>query len=811
MPRLKITYKMAIILATMSFGPMLAGVITGMIPLENAELRLNREDVSRKLAAGCATHLSTKDGLALQKTCRAALNQVPDLKSIRILRHDGVVLYCSPDHNRLWTLSPKSPSTLDQLRVPLNRDGKIWAELEIAFDPSQTNFLSPIIRWLVLILVGFSLNFGSFSFFLGRALKVLDPKSAVPKRVRNTLDTIVGGVVILDAQGKILLVNDSFSKSVGLPTDNLLGKELNELPWRAESEEMWPWEYALKEHTQKTAVKVHLTVAEGSELSFVVNATPVLDGEERVSGALISFEDISIMEHQRKDLLQALNDLEASREQIRLQNEVLQELASRDGLTGAFNRRALFEKIDAIWETRNDGEQGLITIMMDVDHFKKLNDQHGHAAGDAVLKDVVKVVRQLVGTAGTLGRYGGEEFCVIMERATVEQGIAMAEHIRGGIQEHLANPYKVTASIGVSSSIFGAKTIQSQIEQSDKALYAAKHGGRNAVRCWSEQLEREAEEAERKKAAKLSSIEIEEHPISYHAVVTLNAAISQRNPSIAAHSHRVAEMCVSLARGMLPVGKLYVLEIAALMHDIGIIGITEDVVSSGHEWIQNELDRQFLVHRSTVGTEIIHAAIKCPELLEVLKYQHYTFGPREGQEICGEDLPIGARIVSMLNAYDALTSELNPTPLEHEAAIQVLRGHAGQLFDPTLVERFANSPLGWRPHGHFGDSGVSDQHAVMIGYQLERVIHSFDARNPAALKTRLQTLGEIAKQSDLPGISMIIQELASEADRKAVADWESLLPLLEDLTEICLMIQRAYLRSANVSMQELIEHSTGYL
>jgi PleD family two-component response regulator len=99
------------------------------------------------------------------------------------------------------------------------------------------------------------------------------------------------------------------------------------------------------------------------------------------------------MESQRKDLLQALTDLEVSKEQIRRQNEVLHELASRDGLTGALNRRALFEKTEALWPNRNQGDRGIITIMMDVDHFKKLNDQHGHAAGDSVLKDLVKTVR----------------------------------------------------------------------------------------------------------------------------------------------------------------------------------------------------------------------------------------------------------------------------------------------------------------------------------------------------------------------------------------------------------------------------------
>ena len=798
MPRLKITYKMAIILATMSFGPMLAGGISGMIPFENNQTQRDRQDISRQLAAGCSSYLTNKDNSGLQKSCRAALIQIPDLRSICIVRYDGMVLYASPDHNRHWTLKPEEPSNINHVRVPMDRGNKTFAELEIAFEPVSRSFGPALVKWLLLLLVGFALNFGSFSFFLSRALGVLDPKSAVPKRVRNTLDTIVGGVVILDSAGKMLLVNESFSKSVERPTDELLGESLSQLPWRRETNEEWPWAYALREHSQMTAVKVHLTVGEEKELSFMVNATPVLDGEERVTGALISFENITVMESQRKDLLQALSDLEISKERIRRQNEVLHELASRDGLTGALNRRALFEKIEAIWVNRNQGDRGVITIMMDVDHFKKLNDQHGHAAGDAVLKDLVKTVQTLIGDNATLARYGGEEFCITMDFATVEEGVAMAEGVRAGIQEHLADPYRVTASIGVSSSLFGAPNLQSQIEQSDRALYAAKHGGRNAVRCWSMQMELDAIEAEQKKATKLSSLEIEDHPISYHSVVTLNAAMSHRVPHIFMHSHRVAEMSVVLARGLVSVGQLYTLEIAALLHDIGVVG-TADSAAIECLHLRNPENAEHLSNHFRIGTEIAKAAFHSQELLDILKYQNHPFGG--GCELTGEAIPQGARIIAVVNAYDSMTSELASNPCSHDEAIAQLRNEKGTLYDPELVEKFADSPMGWRASGMRIDSEMTDQQAIMIGYQLERVIHSFDSRNPMVLKSRLVTLQSIAKSIEMHSIAAVIQELASEADRKAIADWDSLLPMLQDLVELCLTIQRAYLRSAKQFVQ----------
>ena len=380
-----------------------------------------------------------------------------------------------------------------------------------------------------------------------------------------------------------------------------------------------------------------------------------------------------------------------------------------------------------------------------------------------------------------------------MDSATVEEGVAMAERIRVGIQEHLSDPYKVTASIGVSSSKFGAPNLQSQIEQSDRALYAAKHGGRNAVRCWNPQMELDAIEAELKKATKLSSIDIEEHPISYHSVVTLNAAMSLRVPEMAAHSHRVAEMSVVLARGLMSVGQLYMLEIAAMLHDIGAVGTSDsNAIEKLHSL--NPQFQDIVDNHVRVGSEIAKAAFHSADLLDILKHQNYPYGG-PGQ-VVGEAIPLGARIVAIVNAYDAMTSVLTSTPISHDDAIQRLRDESGSLYDPILVEKFAATPIGWRAPGLVNDTDMNDQHAIMIGYQLERVIHSFDSRNPLVLKSRLQTLQEIAKTIDMPAIAAIIHELAGEVDRKAVADWDSLLPMLQDLIELCLMIQRAYLRTA---------------
>lgn len=767
----------------------MAGNLVNLLTPDLQKIQVERSEAGQKVAMNCSKHMAGSDQIKLQRACRESLLTIDQLQSLRILRHDGLVMYSSPDHHQYWNLSPEAPSDLNQVRIPLLKGESVYAEIELAFEPVNSFWSSSFVKWAMILGFGFSINVGSFAFFLSRALGVLDPKNAVPKRVRNTLDTIVGGVVILDDKGKILLANDSFARWLNLSVDEVAEKELSSLSWTREEEGAWPWELAIQQKAPKTGIKLNLSACD-KEYTFMVNATPVFDGNEMLTGALVSFEDISLMEEQRRHLLDVLRDLEASREQIRRQNEVLHELATRDGLTGALNRRALFEKVEAIWEKRNEGNRGLITIMMDVDHFKKLNDQHGHTAGDAVLKDVVKVVSKIVEGRAILSRYGGEEFCVIMQKATIDEGEAMAEEIRAGIQTSLAEPYKVTASLGVSSSIFNAPNIGAQIEQADQGLYAAKRGGRNTFRTWSQQLEADAIEEDKSKAAKLAATDIEDHPISYHAVVSLNAALSKRFPKVAAHANRVAEIAVELARGQLKVDQLYTLEIAATLHDIGYLGMPqcEGELLQAHAMIDHEAN----LHRNMVTQELLDAAFNSDELREIIKFQTIPYSTRSQYP---SGIPIGARVIAIASTYDALTSVLSDQPLSHNDAIEYMRSRAGDLFDPELVENLAVTPTGWRPINAMSMSELCTRDILMLGYQLERVLHSFESGNSVVLKAKLDSLEALAKKIDMPTIGMIIHELKSEVDRKAVADWGSLMPIMYDLVEICLTVHRAHLRS----------------
>lgn len=186
-------------------------------------------------------------------------------------------------------------------------------------------------------------------------------------------------------------------------------------------------------------------------------------------------------------LRKTVADLEASQAEILRQNGELERLASRDPLTGCLNRRAFYTLFERAFSESRKRENELCCLMVDIDHFKRVNDQLGHAAGDQAIQAVAYCLTAGLRLTDTLGRYGGEEFCLIFSRTTLTEASDLAERLRirieteAGSRVRMAAGMVLTVSIGVSTTALGARTPLELIDQADKALYAAKDGGRNCV------------------------------------------------------------------------------------------------------------------------------------------------------------------------------------------------------------------------------------------------------------------------------------------------------------------------------------------
>ncbi len=167
---------------------------------------------------------------------------------------------------------------------------------------------------------------------------------------------------------------------------------------------------------------------------------------------------------------------------LRLENEELWNLSFRDTLTGLYNRRYIQQIAIHLLSRAVRYKEQLHVLMIDIDHFKRVNDKLGHAVGDEVLKGVAQTIQATIRTSDTVARYGGEEFIVYMVRSDPETTQFIANRIRDGVAavQFPGVSWQITISIGVAG-LQENDTVDSLVERSDQFLYVSKHRGRNRV------------------------------------------------------------------------------------------------------------------------------------------------------------------------------------------------------------------------------------------------------------------------------------------------------------------------------------------
>ena len=180
-------------------------------------------------------------------------------------------------------------------------------------------------------------------------------------------------------------------------------------------------------------------------------------------------------------LREGRDELAAINTTLAEQNTTLEFLSITDGLTGLANRRRLIDSLEEETRRSKRRKRPFAVLMVDVDHFKKYNDEHGHLAGDKALKGVAAVLRESTREIDVPGRYGGEEFLILLPETNLTGAVEVAERIRGRLAEQEFESGPVTVSIGAAEYPADGDSAESVIASADAALYRAKHKGRDRV------------------------------------------------------------------------------------------------------------------------------------------------------------------------------------------------------------------------------------------------------------------------------------------------------------------------------------------
>jgi diguanylate cyclase (GGDEF)-like protein len=378
----------------------------------------------------------------------------------------------------------------------------------------------------------------------------------------------------------------------------------------------------------------------------------------------------------------------------------VEALATTDPQTRLLNRMAILRLLAAEIERANRYRRPLSVAMFDIDHFKRVNDTHGHGIGDEVLRHVAGLLKDNIRAVDGLGRFGGEEFLLVMPETDLDGGMASAENLRrilGRTPVAIKQPTSdLVIQISISAGVTGhagerSFDVDQLLREADSALYGAKESGRDQVLRYRPHDDEASvthatiDPIAREKAAEIGRAAFDAS--SSH----LLQALADRPGWAGGASQLIANLSADLGRAIgLPDGDIDRIRTASLLHDLGKLAIPDEILSKpaaldAHEW-------RSIVEHPKIGQVVLEQAGAIRDAAQIVLHHHEWFDGRGYPHgLAGAEIPIGSRIVAIADAYEAMISA-RPYKLAmtHDQAITELRRQAGVQFDPELVEVFVS-------------------------------------------------------------------------------------------------------------------------
>jgi PAS domain S-box-containing protein len=290
-------------------------MLLGLLPDRLGAQRAGRVSLVESVAGAASALLTVEEERRLQSLMHFVMGRNPEVLSIAVRERSGRVRVSAGEHAAHWEALEDGLSTDTQLVVPIWADQRRWGQLEMRFKPLTSPGIRGVAEWPGVALMAFlaSTCLVAFYFYLGRVLRQLDPSRAIPGRVRAALDTLTGGLLVIDRTEHIVLANESFARLLGKSPGALVGTAVAAMPWVGKADAAsYPWTRALRAAVVQRNQTIRLRDSDGVVRTFLLNCSPVLGASETPGGVLVSMEDITELEKKEVELKAARDEAEAA-------------------------------------------------------------------------------------------------------------------------------------------------------------------------------------------------------------------------------------------------------------------------------------------------------------------------------------------------------------------------------------------------------------------------------------------------------------------------------------------------------------------
>ena len=408
-----------------------------------------------------------------------------------------------------------------------------------------------------------------------------------------------------------------------------------------------------------------------------------------------------------EELKRLHEELQREHEALNTANTRLAALATTDPLTELPNHRALQDLLEQECERARRFGHALSVLFFDGDRFKHVNDTYGHGVGDVVLRELGVRARSVLRAGDTVGRFGGEEFLVLLPETNEQEAKHAAERLRSAVAASPLASHEVkggiaaTVSVGVATYPADGITADELREQADQAMYWAKRLGRNQVRTAAEAMRANcnaalkaatAKELERSELVSFDGrdlaqqVRVEQLGLIY----SLMGVLDWREAGMSEHAHEVSNLVTGMARALqFDQERTLRAATAAFLHDIGKVALPDRLLQQPREHFSAQ-EWRLLHQHAELGATIVEASPWLSNLAPAIRHHHERWdGTGDPDGLAGEAIPLEARLIAVAEAYHVMISnQPYQAARSHEDALRELERRAGTQFDPTLIQVF---------------------------------------------------------------------------------------------------------------------------